>query len=114
MKKQDWYLIFLVLFFALASFAGFCFANRDPGEEAVVYVGEKELARFSLREETTYRIELEDGSYNQLVVREGEADVTEASCPDKVCVHQTSISETGETIVCMPNQVIVTVEPSTS
>ncbi|MCI8853389.1 MAG: hypothetical protein HFI32_07815 [Lachnospiraceae bacterium] len=36
--------------------------------------------------------------------------MTWASCPDKICVGQGEVSQIGEAIVCMPNQVIVAVE----
>ena len=46
---------------------------------------------------------------NLLVIKDGKADVTEADCPDKLCVHQKAISKTNETIVCLPNKVVVQV-----
>ncbi len=42
-------------------------------------------------------------------IHDGKADVTEADCPDKLCVHQKAISKTHETIVCLPNKVVVEV-----
>lgn len=109
MKKQDGILIFVLLIMAAVFFFGYRLWNRESPEEVVVYVGEQEYARFSIREEEEFLIETEKG-INQLIIRDGKADVTEASCPDKICVHQSPISQTGETIVCMPNRVIVTIE----
>ena len=109
MKKQDGILIFVFLAAAAVFFLGFRLWNRKPPEEVVVYVGDREYARFSIQEERELVIEAENGT-NRLIVKDGKADVTEASCPDKICVHQSPISQTGETIVCMPNQVIVTIE----
>lgn len=109
LKKQDGILILALLVTAAVFFLGYRFWNRESPEEVVVYVGEQEYARFSVGEDTELLIETENGT-NRLMIKEGEADVTEASCPDKICVHQSPISETGETIVCMPNRVIVTIE----
>lgn len=102
-------MILALLVTAAVFFLGYRFWNRESPEEVVVYVGEQEYARFSVGEDTELLIETENGT-NRLMIKEGEADVTEASCPDKICVHQSPISETGETIVCMPNRVIVTIE----
>ena len=44
---------------------------------------------------------------NVLQISSHEAKMTEAGCPDKLCVHQKAVSRQGETIVCLPNQVIV-------
>ena len=38
------------------------------------------------------------------------AYMKEADCPDKLCVHMKKISQVNETIVCLPNQVILTIE----
>ena len=102
-------MIFVLLIIAAAFFFGYRLWNRESPEEVVVYVGEQEYARFSIKEDREFLIETEKGT-NRLILKDGKADVTEASCPDKICVHQSPISETGETIVCMPNRVIVTVE----
>ena len=49
---------------------------------------------------------------NVLVIRDGKADMKEADCPDKLCVHQKAISAENESIVCLPNRVVVTVTNS--
>ena len=33
--------------------------------------------------------------------------MTDADCPDKLCVKTGRISKTGETIVCLPHRVVV-------
>ena len=45
-------------------------------------------------------------------IRDGRADMTEADCPDKLCVHQKAISKNHEMIVCLPNKVVVEVTGS--
>ena len=57
------------------------------------------------------RIVLGEGEHtNTLVIRDGTAQVVEASCPDQVCVHQGAVRYTGESIVCLPHRLVVTVE----
>lgn len=34
-------------------------------------------------------------------------DMTDADCPDGLCVNQRPISSDGESIICLPNQVVV-------
>ena len=38
----------------------------------------------------------------------------DATCPDHICVNQKEISKTGETIVCLPNKVIVEIKGADS
>ena len=56
---------------------------------------------------------VQDGvTTNVLTIRDGRADMTEADCPDKLCVHQKAISKNHEMIVCLPNKVVVEVTGS--
>ena len=58
----------------------------------------------------TYDLSAEQGkTTNILVIKNGVADMVEADCPDKLCVHQHSISRNGESIVCLPNKIVVQV-----
>ena len=49
-----------------------------------------------------------DGS-NVLEIKDGKAFMKSADCPDKTCVHSRAISKVGETVVCLPNRVTVSV-----
>ena len=49
-------------------------------------------------------------SADYLTIKSGKAYMSEAGCPDKVCVSQGEISRTGESIICLPNRIVVTIE----
>ena len=83
---------------------------KEEGAFAVVTVNGTETARYSLAENKEIRLESENGGYNILIIKDGKADVTEASCPDHVCVDQRSISKTGEAITCLPNKTVITID----
>lgn len=42
-----------------------------------------------------------------LVIKDGKAYMLEADCPNQICVHHSAISHKGETIVCLPNRIII-------
>ena len=77
------------------------------GAVAVVTVDGAEVGRYPLNKSGTFP--LNNGS-NILVVENGEAWVSEANCPDKVCMGMGKISRNGEFIACLPNRLIVVVE----
>ena len=111
-KKNDLILIGVLLVVALAVYFCISFfqgANTKNGV-AVVTIDDVEYGRFPLVVDTEERIELPDGSYNLLVIQDGKADVTEASCPDGICVNHRAISKQGQSIVCLPNKVVVEIE----
>ena len=46
---------------------------------------------------------------NLLVIKDGKATVTAATCPDGICAAHRPISREGESIICLPHKVVVTV-----
>ncbi|MBR5047789.1 MAG: NusG domain II-containing protein, partial [Eubacterium sp.] len=63
---------------------------------------------YPLEEDQTISIRGED-FVSILVIRDGMADMTEADCPDQICVRHSSIHFRGETIICLPHKVVVEV-----
>ncbi|MBE5955806.1 MAG: NusG domain II-containing protein [Lachnospiraceae bacterium] len=109
MKKNDFLLILCVLVLAGGVFLWNNLVRGDAGGEAVVYVDGEVYASYPLNEERELVIETEYGK-NFLIIKDGKADMTEADCPDGLCVKQHSIYKTGQTIVCLPHRVVVEVE----
>ena len=79
------------------------------GAAVEVRVAGGEGQRYGLRQDADVEIRGINGGVNWLHIENGQAWVTEASCPDKVCVHMGKISQPGQTIVCLPNQVVIEV-----
>ena len=42
-----------------------------------------------------------------IFLKDGKVKMTEASCPDHVCIRQGTIDAPGETVVCLPNKVVL-------
>ena len=51
-------------------------------------------------------------NFNTVEIKSGSVSVTEASCRNQVCVRHGAISRPGESIVCLPNRLVVTIEGS--
>ena len=113
MKKNDVILIAALLVVALLTAGGmriWQMNNTKDSANVVVTIDGEVYGTYPLSEDRTERIELPDGSYNILIISDGYADVTEASCPDQICVKHNHIRYSKESIVCLPNKVVVTVE----
>jgi hypothetical protein len=109
MRKSDIILLCSVLLTALAIF-GVCAAfTLGKGETVVVRVDGEEYVRLPLGEDTELLIEGVNGGTNLLVIKDGKAYISEATCPDLVCVHTGSADEL-KSIVCLPNRVTVSIE----
>lgn len=105
MKKRDIILIASILIVAIALFL-IVELTKEEGAGVTVKVDGIEVAEYSLSKNGTYPL---NGGTNILVIENGKAYLTDANCPDKLCVHQGKISRTGETITCLPNKLTVTV-----
>lgn len=104
--RNDFILIAAVLIAALGIWL-VVELSKEEGAFAVVVVDGVETAKYPLDRDAEIRLESENGGYNILVIKDGSADVAEASCPDKICVNQHSIDKTGETITCLPNKTVI-------
>ena len=82
-------------------------AGREEGGVAVVRVDGAETERHSLSVDGTFPL---NGGSNILVISDGQCWMSEADCPDHICVRQGKIHYTGRVITCLPNRLTVTVE----
>ena len=112
MKKNDIILIAIILAVALACLLGMKIwqkHNTNSDAIAVVTIDGDIYGEYPLSEDASERIEFSDGGYNVIAIADGYASVTEASCPDQICVHHNHIRYSGETIVCLPHKLVVEV-----
>ncbi|MDO5417280.1 MAG: NusG domain II-containing protein [Lachnospiraceae bacterium] len=81
--------------------------HQKPAFYAEVSVGGQVVQTLDLNMDGEYTIESPSGGTNHLVVRDGAIWCDQATCPDKVCVHQGRQNLEGAVIVCLPNEMIV-------
>ena len=46
---------------------------------------------------------------DRVIVEKGAIRVCDADCPDKICEERGAISKAGQTIVCLPNRIVIKV-----
>lgn len=88
------------------------FLKGEQGAQIIITVSGEVYGTYSLREEQEIPIVVDGVTTNLLVIKGGKADMTEADCPDRLCVHQAAISKNNEMIVCLPNEIVVQVTGS--
>ena len=108
-KKQKNDLLFLgaiLLLVAIGILALLLF--RTEGSTVVVTVDGELWGEYSLEKDRSVEIRTPNG-YNLLIISNGYAYVQTASCPDGICSSHRPIRYTGESIICLPNKVVVEV-----
>lgn len=103
-------IVCVVIFGGLTLFTRF---SKDEGAYVTVWVDGELYDTYSLDTDGEYMIEGYDGGHNLLIIHNGAAFVSEADCPDGLCINQKAISLNGETICCLPNRVIAEVVSDT-
>lgn len=102
-SHKFWILVFSVLAVVCIGFI-VLFRFLPGGHTAVIYKDGEEIRRVRLDTVTqSYTIPL-DG--NVILVEPGKISMQSATCPDKLCVHQGTITTHGR-IVCLPNRVLI-------
>lgn len=101
-----------VIFFILILWVIFSFVFKKEGVSVVVTVEGKEYQTVPLSKDQEIEVKKDGTVINRVSIHEGKVDMTEATCPDKLCVHQKPVSKSGETIVCLPHEVVVEVKGS--
>ena len=74
----------------------------------VISVDGKKVAEYPMSVDGVYQISGYKGGTNTLVIKNGEAYISEATCPGyQDCVEEGKKKTPGEVITCLPNRVIV-------
>ena len=113
-RKADIILFIVLVAAGLAASAALTMSRADAGDGARVIIesGGNLYAAYSLYEDRTLSVPApnQSDSYNVVEIRDGTVSVTEASCKNQVCVRHGAISRSGESIVCLPNRLVVRIE----
>ena len=94
-KKKDFIIIFIIF---------------------VVIIGALLFNHFYFSQKAVYRtvpLEIDQtikiSDKNMIVINHGSVHMKDATCPDKLCIKQGTISKNGEQIICLPNQVVIAI-----
>lgn len=102
--------VLCVVFFSLLGVI--LVSNTGGGNTACIYSDGKLIKAIDLRNdgEQTFTVNSEDGGYNIITVKDGGISVTDADCPDRICVMTAPISDGIQPIVCMPHKLVIRIE----
>ena len=111
-STRFWIFVFVGLIL-LSTISMFFMHFNAGGSTAIITQNGQEIQRIDLKKvKTPYTIQIDnpDGGYNLILVEKGQISVSEASCPDKICIQQGKISSSLKPIVCLPNKLMIVIE----
>ena len=106
-KARRWDAIVLTaIFSAVLLILVLSLVLRRPGAVAVVEVDGQTVGEYALDTDGTFVL---NGGTNTLVIEGGAAFVVNSDCPDRTCEHTGRVRYVGQSIVCLPNRLSVTI-----
>ncbi len=116
LKKGDM-IIIIILAIAVISWLGINNMRESKDERQIVIETNanfyKSIPLEKGMKQQEIHIELENGKYIDILVDENGSYVKDVICPDKVCQKTGVVNKVGQSIVCLPNRVVVYVEGKT-
>lgn len=110
-KKRKNDIILIVIIIALSAMA-FILINSfsSSGNEVIIEQNLKQTAVLNINKNQEYNLYDNNGNIcNTVLIKDGTVSMKYANCKDKICVNHNKISKNNESIICLPNKVVVTV-----
>lgn len=111
--KNDIILIAVILLLSAIIFAVVSLTTSQ-GNTVEIQQNGKVIKTLSLNQNAVYDIKNDGEITNTVTVKDGYAYMSYADCPDKICKNHSKINKSGESIICLPNEVVVTVTANKS
>ena len=109
-RKNDIFFVAATLFVAVTVYLTMHMVYGTEGTSVQIVVDGEVYAEYPLEQDREIQIDYDKSEgFNVLIIENGEAVVKEADCPDKLCVKQKAVSKNGESIVCLPHKLVITI-----
>ncbi len=107
--KKEGLLIVIILLISGALLLTNRIVFSQPAKQVEISVNGDVIRTLDLNQDADILIEGYGDGTNRIVIKDGKVHVSEATCPDKLCIHQGWVKNTGENLVCLPNRVMARV-----
>lgn len=109
MKRKEIIFLLIIVVISILSYFVFLRPKEGTGELGyIITIDGKEYKVDTLSNDDEFVIQTELG-YNSIVIDEGFIFVNEADCNDNTCVNKGMVGLVGETIICLPHKLCITV-----
>ncbi|MBQ3061752.1 MAG: NusG domain II-containing protein [Lachnospiraceae bacterium] len=107
-KKEKLLIVAVIVVAVVVMISGTVINAFIPAGKVIITVGNKEYETVSLKENKRIVIENEYGE-NIIIIKDEQVFMERADCPNKTCVKKGKITKTGQSIVCLPHRLTVTI-----
>ena len=110
MKNKFWEIFFIAILVVVGFISYYFLRSSDNGNTAIIKIGQEKYLELDLKSDKTVQVVDYDSEYLLTVqVDNGAISVVDSSCFDHLCVLKGPVSKAGESIVCLPNRVVISI-----
>ncbi len=109
MKKSDIVFIILAALLIGGAFLAFELISGNYGRMVVIEEGNEVVGSYSLSEDRTVEVQGPLG-ISTVVIEHGQVYMADSPCSNKICLDMGRISEKGDSIICLPNRIYITIQ----
>jgi hypothetical protein len=108
-SKLDWILAVLILAASVVLFLSLSGKGSQAGASALVYSDGDLAGSYDLSHDRVVTQEA-GGHTIRLEISAGRIRIVDSDCPRQICAHAGWISRPNQTIVCVPNKILVEIK----
>ena len=101
-------LLTIFIFIVLTGYLASILWNFPQGEYLKIQMGKQVIGSFSLNQNVIKIIEGPIGK-TEVIIDSGKVRISKSPCTKKYCLHQGWINKLNQTIVCVPNQISISI-----
>ncbi len=109
-KTKTWIFIFILVLLVCTAVTVMLYTGAPEASVAEIYQDGQLIKTIDLnqvKEPYSFVIEDESGGSNTVLVEPGRICISEADCPDQICVHQGWLKDNAAPIVCLPHRLVI-------
>ena len=116
LKTRTWIIIIAAAALMLAALSAYLLNARREGTAVEVMqdgIVLREIDLSAVTREYTFAVEWPGGGSNTVRVQPGRICVSDADCPDKICIGQGWLSNQAAPVVCLPHRLVIRIKGET-
>lgn len=83
--------------------------KSTSGDTVIIQVAEKEPIRLPLNKDRIIKVQGPLGE-SIIEIKNKKVRMLSSPCPDKLCIKQGAIDKTSQSIICVPNRIVMKIE----
>lgn len=109
-KKKEAIILVIIIICCGAAIIVMNYLKKETGNIVKIEYQGEVLYEANLNKDNEYVIGNKDSAdYNIVKISDGKVCVIEADCRDQICVKKGYICNVGESIICLPHKLVITV-----